>query len=273
MPSALCAGANIRLRTDISATLFLSDPAEYDGGELVDRGHLRQQSVKLPAGHMVLYPATSLHRVTPVTRGTRWASFFWVQSMVKDDGKRRELFELDRAIHGNAAALGDTHHAVGRADRRLSQSFTPMERVMSATGTGLSTNLSPRRCCSGFISGSALPSACLSRFSASPEAFWSMSSAINDFFSPRPTATASGAMQSPQADHRRRRRKRATGLTATSLSLPQEAGDPAVVRLTERGAGRGGPRGPNYQALIDPVSLAGAGFARRCALGVHGLGA
>lgn len=104
--------ANIRLRTDIAVTLFLSEPSEYEGGELVLEDTYGTQSVKLPAGHMVLYPATSLHRVTPIKRGARWASFFWVQSMVKDDGKRRELFELDRAIMETRAALDDTHHAV-----------------------------------------------------------------------------------------------------------------------------------------------------------------
>ncbi|HEV7820470.1 MAG TPA: Fe2+-dependent dioxygenase [Burkholderiales bacterium] len=104
--------ANIRLRTDIAVTLFLSEPSEYDGGELILEDAYGSQSVKLPAGHMVLYPATSLHRVTPITHGTRRASFFWVQSMVKDDGKRRELFELDRAIMETRGALGDTHHAV-----------------------------------------------------------------------------------------------------------------------------------------------------------------
>ena len=105
------AGANIRVRTDVSATLFLSEPEDYDGGELVIEDTYGSQSVKLPAGHMVLYPATSLHAVTPVTRGARIASFFWVQSMVKDDGKRHELFELDRAIQETRAALSDKHHA------------------------------------------------------------------------------------------------------------------------------------------------------------------
>jgi PKHD-type hydroxylase len=104
--------ANMRLRTDISVTLFLSDPSEYSGGELIIEDTYGEQSVKLPAGHMVLYPATSLHRVTSIKHGTRWASFFWVQSMVKDDSKRRELFELDRAIMETRAALGDTNHAV-----------------------------------------------------------------------------------------------------------------------------------------------------------------
>jgi PKHD-type hydroxylase len=104
-------GANIRIRTDVAATLFLSQPSDYDGGELLIEDTYGTQGVKLPAGDMVIYPATSLHRVAPITRGSRWASFFWVQSMVKDDGKRRELFELDRAITQTRAALSDTHHA------------------------------------------------------------------------------------------------------------------------------------------------------------------
>ncbi|HWA89114.1 MAG TPA: Fe2+-dependent dioxygenase [Rhizomicrobium sp.] len=85
-----------RIRTDLSATLFLND--DYDGGELEIEDTFGVQSVKLPAGHMILYPATSLHRVAPVTRGARLASFFWIQSMVKDDAERRILFDLDRSI-------------------------------------------------------------------------------------------------------------------------------------------------------------------------------
>lgn len=86
------------VRTDLSATLFLSAPEEYDGGELIIEDTYGVQKVKLPAGDMVLYPGTSLHRVTPVTRGERLASFFWIQSMVRDDGDRRLLFELDVSI-------------------------------------------------------------------------------------------------------------------------------------------------------------------------------
>jgi len=86
------------VRTDLSATLFFSDPDEYDGGELVIEDTYGQHRVKLPAGHMVLYPGTSLHQVTPVTRGTRLASFFWIQSMVRDAGQRRLMFDMDRAI-------------------------------------------------------------------------------------------------------------------------------------------------------------------------------
>lgn len=86
------------VRTDLSATLFLSAPEDYDGGELIIEDTFGTQSVKLPAGHMVLYPGTSLHRVTPVTRGARVASFFWLQSMVRDDGHRRLMFELDVSI-------------------------------------------------------------------------------------------------------------------------------------------------------------------------------
>jgi len=94
----LLPGTGIKIRTDVSATLFLSDPAGYEGGELLVEGSYGVQMVKLPAGDMVLYPATSLHRVTPVTRGTRLASFFWVQSMVRDDAQRALLFDLDMAI-------------------------------------------------------------------------------------------------------------------------------------------------------------------------------
>ncbi|MDF1781790.1 MAG: Fe2+-dependent dioxygenase [Alcanivoracaceae bacterium] len=91
-------GTPHKVRTDISATLFLSDPEEYDGGELVIEDTYGTHKVKLPAGHMVLYPSTSLHHVTAVSRGARLASFFWVQSMVRDDGQRTLLFDLDMAI-------------------------------------------------------------------------------------------------------------------------------------------------------------------------------
>ncbi len=92
-------GTPHRIRTDVSCTLFLSGPESYDGGELVIEDSYGEQRVKLPAGHAVVYPATSLHRVEPVTRGARLASFFWIQSMVRDNGQRRLLFELDMAIN------------------------------------------------------------------------------------------------------------------------------------------------------------------------------
>jgi PKHD-type hydroxylase len=91
-------GTPYQVRTDLSATLFISPPEEYDGGELVVEDTYGTHSVKLPAGHMILYPAMSLHMVRPVTRGARIASFFWIQSMVKDDGLRTLLFDLDLAI-------------------------------------------------------------------------------------------------------------------------------------------------------------------------------
>jgi PKHD-type hydroxylase len=93
-----------RIRTDLSATLFLTPPDEYDGGELVVEDAYGAHSVKLPAGHMVLYPATSLHRVEPVTRGARVSSFFWIQSMVREDSQRTLLFDLDTAIQRLATA-------------------------------------------------------------------------------------------------------------------------------------------------------------------------
>jgi PKHD-type hydroxylase len=92
-------GTPYRIRTDISATLFLSAPEEYDGGELVIDDVYGAHAVKLPAGDMVVYPASSLHHVNPVTRGVRLASFFWIQSMIRDDGQRTLLFDLDMAIN------------------------------------------------------------------------------------------------------------------------------------------------------------------------------
>ncbi len=88
----------VMVRTDLSATLFLADPEEYDGGELMVEDTYGVHSVKLPSGHMVLYPASSLHQVTPVTRGARLASFFWIQSLIRDDGERTLLFDLDTSI-------------------------------------------------------------------------------------------------------------------------------------------------------------------------------
>jgi PKHD-type hydroxylase len=87
-----------RIRTDVSATLFLTPPDQYDGGELIVEDTYGLHSVKLPAGHMVLYAASSLHRVTPVTRGARVSSFFWIQSMIRTDGDRTLLYDLDTAI-------------------------------------------------------------------------------------------------------------------------------------------------------------------------------
>jgi PKHD-type hydroxylase len=100
-------GGGQLLRTDVSATLFLSAPDEYDGGELVVSDTYGEHEVKLDAGDMILYPSTSLHRVEPVTRGERVSSFFWVQSMVRDDARRAMLFELDRTIVSLRAQLGD----------------------------------------------------------------------------------------------------------------------------------------------------------------------
>jgi PKHD-type hydroxylase len=94
----LLPGTPAKLRTDVSATLFLAQPDSYDGGELLIEDTYGVHTVKLPAGDLIVYPASSLHRVAPVTRGTRVASFFWAQSMVRDDGQRSLLFDLDRSI-------------------------------------------------------------------------------------------------------------------------------------------------------------------------------
>ena len=101
-----------RVRTDVSATLFLADPASYDGGELVVEDTYGEQSVKLAAGDLVLYPGTSVHRVEPVTRGERLASFFWIESMVRSDEQRRLLFEMDRHLMRLREQVGETEPAV-----------------------------------------------------------------------------------------------------------------------------------------------------------------
>lgn len=100
------------LRTDLSCTLFLCEPEDYDGGELVVVDTYGTHGVKLPAGDMVLYPSTSLHRVEPVTRGERVCSFFWVQSLVRDDARRAMLFEMDQTIQKLRARLGETEETV-----------------------------------------------------------------------------------------------------------------------------------------------------------------
>jgi PKHD-type hydroxylase len=112
-------GSGHRIRTDLSATLFISGPEEYDGGELIVEDTYGTHSVKLPAGQMILYPSTSLHHVKPVTRGARVCSFFWIQSMIRDDGERTMLFDLDLAIqrigrdmpeHPSAVQLTGVYH-------------------------------------------------------------------------------------------------------------------------------------------------------------------
>ena len=103
----LIPGTGDKIRTDLSATLFLAAPDSYDGGELLIEDTYGTQTVKLAAGDMILYPASSLHRVNPVTRGTRLACFFWVQSMIRDDGQRTLLFDLDNAIQRLTATNAD----------------------------------------------------------------------------------------------------------------------------------------------------------------------
>lgn len=105
-------GSQFRVRSDLSATLFLSDPDSYDGGELTVEHNLGVQQVKLPAGHLVLYPASSLHHVRPVTRGMRAASFFWIQSMVREDSARQTLFDLDTTIQTLVTERGHDDRAI-----------------------------------------------------------------------------------------------------------------------------------------------------------------
>jgi len=102
----------VRFRTDLSATLFLTEPGDYDGGELIVEDTYGEHAVKLAAGDMILYPASSLHRVAPITHGSRWASFFWVQSMIRADAQRSLLYELDNAIQALSAQVGQGDAAV-----------------------------------------------------------------------------------------------------------------------------------------------------------------
>lgn len=102
----------VRYRTDVSATLFLSEPDEYEGGELIIEDTYGEHAVKLPAGDLVLYPSSSLHRVAPVTSGSRWASFFWMQSMIREDARRALLHDMDNAIRTLSTRVGQTDPSV-----------------------------------------------------------------------------------------------------------------------------------------------------------------
>ncbi|WP_025855165.1 Fe2+-dependent dioxygenase [Pseudomonas sp. CHM02] len=104
-------GVRERVRTDISATLFLANPASYDGGELIIRDTFGEHAVKLPAGHLLIYPGSSLHKINPVTRGERIASFFWIESLVREDSQRQLLLDMDVAIQTLTAQDAD-HHAL-----------------------------------------------------------------------------------------------------------------------------------------------------------------
>lgn len=105
--------SNLSLRTDISSTLFLSEPDDYEGGELIVQDTYGSHEIKLPAGDLILYPSTSLHQVTPVTAGERVCSFFWAQSMVRDDWQRNLLHELDCNIQSLRQKIGDSDEIVG----------------------------------------------------------------------------------------------------------------------------------------------------------------
>jgi PKHD-type hydroxylase len=105
-------GAGMRMRADVSTTIFLTDPDDYDGGELVIEDSFGAHEVKLPAGHAVVYPASSLHSVNEITRGSRWGSFFWTQSMLKSGEQRAMLYDLDMAIIAARMKLPDNDEAV-----------------------------------------------------------------------------------------------------------------------------------------------------------------
>jgi PKHD-type hydroxylase len=118
----------LHVRTDISATLFIADPESYEGGELVIEDTYGHQRVKLPAGDMVLYPGTSLHHVTPVTKGARLACFFWVQSMIREDAQRTLLFDMDAAIVTLRQQIGDTAAVI-----RLTGNYHNLIRMWAET--------------------------------------------------------------------------------------------------------------------------------------------
>ena len=124
----LVAGTGDRVRTDCSATLFLADPDRYEGGELVIEDTFGEQRIKWPAGDLVLYPGTSVHRVEPVTRGTRLAAFFWVESMVRSDEQRRLLFELDMSLMRLRERHGDDADTV-----RLTGTYHNLLRMWAST--------------------------------------------------------------------------------------------------------------------------------------------
>lgn len=122
-------GTPVKVRTDLAMTVFLSEPDEYEGGELVIEDTFGSHRIKLEAGQMILYPGSSLHRVTPVTSGRRLASFFWVQSMVASDERRRLLFELDTSIQNLNAEIGDSPELV-----RLTNCYHNLLRQWAETG-------------------------------------------------------------------------------------------------------------------------------------------
>jgi PKHD-type hydroxylase len=123
-----------RIRTDLSATLFLTSPEEYDGGELIVEDSYGEKRVKLAAGDMVLYPATSLHRVEPVTRGNRVSSFFWIQSMIRQDAHRALLFDLDTAIQRLAAGEAAGDAAVKQSSVQLTGVYHNLLRQWAEMG-------------------------------------------------------------------------------------------------------------------------------------------
>jgi PKHD-type hydroxylase len=121
-------GGTQRVRTDISCTLFLSDPADYDGGELVIETTFGEQRVKLAAGDLVVYPGTSVHRVEPVTRGARLASFFWIERLVRGDEQRRLLWEMDQSLMALRTELGETPELI-----RLTGTYHNLLRMWADT--------------------------------------------------------------------------------------------------------------------------------------------
>lgn len=122
-----------RVRTDLSATLFFNDPDEYEGGELTVEDTYGEHAVKLPAGDMILYPSTSLHRVTPVTSGARLCSFFWIQSMIRDDGRRTLLFDMDTAIQQVAQATSGVSGADNPGIVRMTGVYHNLLRMWAET--------------------------------------------------------------------------------------------------------------------------------------------
>ena len=225
-----------RVRSDLSATVFLTPPEDYDGGELVIEDAYGAHAVKLPAGHMVLYPAGSLHDVRPVTRGTRFGSFFWIQSMVRDDGARTVLFDLDTAIQAPGGRCTGSW-IDGGADRSLSQPAAALGGDLRHGAGSAAPRASvdwPADCPAGGVAGGNRRCPGASRSGSG--------SASNVGAARNPSAPSCMAAQAWGG----------VGSRASRYIAPQESGTVARVEIATDGK-------PSRSVRIDPATLADLG--------------